>query len=62
MDNIFSKRHYMAIAQCLRESKAEEKYVIAQELAQMFQRDNERFSFSKFSKAVGIIQSEGVKT
>jgi ribosomal protein S24E len=62
MDNMFSKRHYIAIAQCLRDSKVVGKYEIAQELAQMFQRDNERFSFSKFSKAAGILQSEGVKT
>lgn len=49
----FSKRHYIAIAETIRNSK-NSKYAVAQELANMFQEDNERFSFQKFAKASGI--------
>ena len=57
----FSKRHYIEVARVLRESKVQGKYEIAQELASMFQADNERFSFSKFYKAIGILY-QGIGT
>jgi len=49
----FSKKHYIAIAETIRNSE-NSKYAIAQELAKMFQEDNEKFSFKKFAKACGI--------
>ena len=50
---MFSKKHYEKIAKIIRESE-NSKCAIAQELAKMFQADNERFSFQKFAKACGI--------
>ena len=49
----FSKRHYIAIAETIKNSE-NSKYAVAQELAKMFSEDNERFSFKKFAKASGI--------
>jgi len=49
----FSKRHYVAIAETIKNAE-NNKYAVAQELAKMFQEDNERFSFKKFAKATGI--------
>jgi hypothetical protein len=49
----FSKKHYVAIAEIIRNSE-NSKYSVAQELAKLFQQDNERFSFAKFAKACGI--------
>jgi len=49
----FSKRHYIAIAQVIRNSESD-KYTVAKNLAEMFQEDNERFDFKRFAKACGI--------
>jgi hypothetical protein len=51
---MFTKKHYEAIAKLIKESTAQTKYQLAQDLAKLFQQDNERFSFKKFAKACGI--------
>ncbi len=51
---MFTKQHFVAIAKLLKESNAQTKYQIAQDLAKLFEEDNERFSSEKFFKACGI--------
>ncbi len=51
---MFSKQHFQAIAQLLKESNATSKYEIAQDLAKLFSEDNDRFNVKKFFKACGI--------
>jgi hypothetical protein len=49
----FSKRHYIAIAETIKNTE-NSKYEVAKNLAKMFFEDNEKFSFQKFAKACGI--------
>lgn len=46
----FSKRHYCAIAEIVRNSKT--KNQIVENLVFLFSKDNPRFSQKKFSKAI----------
>jgi hypothetical protein len=50
----FTKRNYEIIARLIKESDAKTKFELAQDLAQLFSEDNERFSFAKFAKACGL--------
>ena len=56
---MFTKRHFEAIATLIKNSDSQTKYEIAQDLAKLFQNDNDRFNGSKFFKACGITIKEG---
>ncbi len=51
---MFTKRHFVAIAKLIKESNAEGKAELAQDLAELFSEDNDRFNVSKFYKACGL--------
>jgi hypothetical protein len=55
---MFTKQHFIALAKLIKESDATTKYQIAQDLAKLFQEDNNRFSVSKFYKACGLTIGE----
>ena len=54
----FTKRHLIAIAAVLANSRAQNKYEVAQDLAQMFQEDNPNFNYQKFFRAIGITMAQ----
>jgi hypothetical protein len=51
---VFTKQHFVAIAELIKTSDAKTKYELAQDLAKLFAEDNDRFNVSKFFKACGI--------
>lgn len=61
---MFTKKHFEALAKLIKESDANSKYQIAQDMAKLFSEDNDRFNVSKFYKACGIIlvESESPET
>jgi hypothetical protein len=52
---MFTKKHFEAIAKLIKESNAETKYGVAQDLAELFSEDNPRFDGARFFKACGIL-------
>ena len=55
---MFTKQYFQAIADLIKNSDSNSKYQIAQDLAKLFQKDNPRFSVSKFYKACGLTMGE----
>ena len=51
---MFSKQHFEALAKLIRESNAQIKFELAQDLAKLFSADNEKFNVQKFFKASGL--------
>lgn len=51
---MFTKRHFEAIAKLIKQSDADSKTVIAQDMAKLFKEDNPRFNTDRFYKACGI--------
>jgi hypothetical protein len=51
---MFTKRHFQAIADTIKNSDTESKAQLAQDLAELFQEDNPRFDSAKFFRACGI--------
>lgn len=60
---MFSRRHYKAISDCLKERKellerrfetTEELRIVANDMSRMFQRDNYNFKPDMFLKAAGF--------
>ena len=51
---MFTKQHFQALAKLIKESNANSKFELAQDMAKLFSEDNDRFSVSKFYKACGI--------
>ena len=51
---MFSKQHFEALAKLIKESDANSKFELAQDMAKLFSEDNDRFNVSKFYKACGI--------
>lgn len=56
---MFTKRHFEALAKLIKESDAITKYELAQDMAKLFQKDNERFQVGRFFKACGLTIKEG---
>jgi len=52
---MFTKQHFETLAQFIRESQLENKYLFAQDMAKLFQADNSKFQVKKFFKACGLI-------
>jgi hypothetical protein len=52
---MFSKQHYEILAKLIKESDAQTKYELAQDLAKLFSEDNPRFNTTRFFKAVGLL-------
>jgi hypothetical protein len=55
---MFTKQHFEAIAKLSKASNANTKYEFVQDLAKLFQEDNDRFNVSKFYKACGLTIGE----
>jgi hypothetical protein len=51
---MFTKQHFQALAKLLKETDANSKYQLAQDMAKLFSDDNPRFNSAKFFKACGI--------
>jgi hypothetical protein len=51
---MFTKCHFEALAKLIKESSADGKTAIAQDMAKLFQNDNERFNVDRFLKACGL--------
>jgi hypothetical protein len=51
---MFTKRHFEALAELIKNTKANSKNELAQDMAKLFSEDNDRFNVSKFYKACGI--------
>ena len=53
--HVFTKQHFEALADLIKNTDAKTKFELAQDLAEMFQKDNEKFKAQKFFKACGLI-------
>jgi hypothetical protein len=53
---MFTKQHFQALAKLIKESDANSKYQLAQDMAKLFSEDNEKFNVKKFFSACGITQ------
>jgi len=51
---MFTKQHFIALAKLLKETDASNKYQLAQDMAKLFQADNEKFNVQKFFKTCGL--------
>jgi hypothetical protein len=55
--DVFTKQHFQAIADLIKNSDASDKAKIAQDLVKLFQADNDRFDAQRFLKACCLMES-----